>query len=107
MDTALVSQLLDRDWPIFVSACKRLGLSPPSRSESTLSLQCRPKGTSDEFLAILSCDDYDAQAPLLDFADPSGSGDIGRQWWPQMAGAPNNSIVLDERHLPILCVPGT
>ena len=102
-----MTQLIDKDWPDFVSSSRRLGLGEPSRADATLSLLCSPSGSSDKFLAVLTCDNYDAQAPLLDFADPTGSGDTGRQWWPRMESAPLNNIMLGSRHLPILCVPGT
>ena len=107
MDTALVTAIIDRDWEDFESSCRRLGFGTPVRSDGVISLTCRPRGTDDEFLAVILCDDYDAKAPLLDFGDPASSEDIGRQWWPRMAAAPMNNISYEGRHLPILCVPGT
>lgn len=107
MEAALVTRLIDRDWPDFEGACRRLGLGVPTRDDDTITVICLPAGVDDPYLAVVACDGYDAQAPLLDFADPAGSGDTGRQWWPRMASAPMNNVVVDGRHLPILCVPGT
>jgi hypothetical protein len=107
MDAALIIGLVDRDWTDFESACRRLALGSPARVDDRIEIRCSPAESTDQYLAVVRCDDYDAKAPLLDFADPAGSGDLGRQWWPRMESAPMNNINLNGRHVPILCVPGT
>ena len=107
IDEELVTRVIDRDWRDFEAACRRLGVGIPTIAGQRISIPCIPAASADQYLAIVECVDYDAQAPLLQFADPAGSGDIGRQWWPRMATAPINNIVLDGAHTPILCVPGT
>lgn len=107
MDAALVISLLERDWTDFKSACVRLAVGDPVRLDRRTEVRCSPAGSTDEYLAVVDCEGYDAQAPLLEFGDPAGSGDVGRQWWPRMASAPMNNIILDGRQVPILCVPGT
>lgn len=109
MDIALVSRLVDRDWPAFELACQRLAVGTPTRRDATtITVACTPHGSEDRYLAVIECDDYDAQAPLLDFADPDDPTAVGRQWWPLMTAAPYNNVNRpDGGHLPILCVPGT
>lgn len=107
MDAALVASLIERDWPPFVQACRTLAVGLPTREVERILLPCSPAGSDEKFLAVLECDDYDAQAPLLDFANPDDPSDFGRQWWPHMQGAPYNSVVVGGRDLPILCVRGT
>jgi len=107
MDAALVASLIDRDWDPFVQACRTLSVGTPSRDGDRILVTCVPAGTDETFLAVVECDDYDAQAPLLDFANPEDPSDFGRQWWPQMQAAPYNGVVVGGRDLPILCVKGT
>lgn len=107
MDAALVASLVDRDWEPFVQTCRTLAVGTPWRDGERILVPCVPAGTEEGFLALVECDDYDAQAPLLDFANPQDPGDFGRQWWPHMQGAPYNGVVVGGRDLPILCVKGT
>jgi hypothetical protein len=107
MDAALVASLIERDWEPFVQACRTLAVGTPSRDGERILVPCVPTGAEDRFLAVVECDDYDAQAPLLDFANPEDPGDFGRHWWPHMQTAPYNSVVVGGRDLPILCVKGT
>lgn len=107
MDDDLVLKLIDRDWPGFVEACERLGLGTPSRDGTRIDLVTTAAGTDERFRAVLLCDGYDAQAPLLDFADVETGAMIGREHWPHMAGAPMNNVTYEGRHVPILCVRGT
>jgi hypothetical protein len=107
MDAALVESLIERDWEPFVKACQMLDIGSPSREGERIVVACVPTGTDEKFLAVIECDDYDAQAPLLDFANPDDPGEVGRQWWPHMQSAPYNSVVVGGRDLPILCVKGT
>jgi hypothetical protein len=107
MDSLLVASLIERDWDPFVVACRTLAVGTPSRDGERILIPCRPSGTDDEYLAVIECDDYDAEAPLLDFANPDDPSVFGRPWWPNMQGAPYNGIVIGNRDLPILCVKGT
>jgi hypothetical protein len=107
VDAALVASIIDRDWDDFESACRRLRIGTPIRSDAVISVYCTPTGADEPYLAVVACDDYDAQAPLLDFGDPAGSDDAGRHWWPRMGSAPMNNVTLNGRHVPIMCVPGT
>lgn len=107
MDDELVTTLIDRDWAPFVDQVRRLRLGDPERDGIRINTLVRPDGTDDEFHAVLLCDGYDAQAPVLDFADLDNPELLGAPYWPRMAGAPMNSITLDGRHLPIICTPGT
>lgn len=107
MDLILVESLIERDWQAFTQVCRSLAVGTPERSGDLIHISCKPTGASDEFLAVIECDEYDAQAPLLDFANPKDFTDVGRHWWPRMQGAPYNNIELGGRHVPILCVQGT
>ena len=107
MDSELVLRLIDRDWGGFVSACERLGLGVPNRDLTRIDLVTTAPGTKERFRSVLLCDDYDAQAPILDFADVETGSMRGREQWPQMADAPLNSVSVDGTYLPILCWPGT
>jgi len=107
VDDALVNALLDRDWEPFAEQVRRLGLGDPSHANSRINIPVEPPGTDDEFLAVLFCDGYDAQAPLLDFADPNNPADVGGPYWPRIEGAPMNSVVWNGRTVPIICTPGT
>ena len=107
MDAALVTSVIDRDWDDFESACRRLGIGRPIRSGTVITVRCTPAASDELFLAVVECDGYDAQAPLVNFGDPTSSDDRGRHWWPRMGTAPMNNISLGDQQLPILCVPGT
>ena len=107
MELELVEALIDRDWDTFATRAARLGLGQPARHGTRIAMTVTPPGTNELFRAVLLCDDYNAVAPLLDFADPKTGKDHGRQHWPRMQNAPYNEIVYRGRHLPILCVPGT
>lgn len=107
MDRELVASLIDRDFAPFAKACRTLGIGVPERSDDRITLPCRPRGTEEEFLAVVECDGYDSQAPLLDFANPDDPAEVGRKWWPSMQAAPFNTVVIGGRDLPILCVKGT
>jgi hypothetical protein len=107
MDEELVLAAIARDWEAFVEQVRRLGLGEPRQEEITIYLPLRPPESDEEFLAVLECDDYDAVAPLLDFADPAAPQTRGREHWPNIAGAPFNSVQIDSRYLPILCTKGT
>lgn len=106
MDAGLVGELIERDWDDFVAACRRYGFEAPLRDGHRVDILVGITGSDDRFRAVLLCDGYDSQAPVLDFADLDGV-EIGREHWPRMASAPMNSIVFEGRHLPILCVAGT
>lgn len=107
MDDALANSLIDRDWAPFLNQVRRLGLADPTRDGTRIDLPVRPKDSEDDFVAVLLCDGYDAQAPLLDFANPSDPEALGGPYWPRMETAPMNSIPLDGRQVPIICTPGT
>lgn len=107
MEPELVETLLDRDWGAFVAQTRRLGLGRPTRCCTRIALTVSPPGTDERFRAVLLCDDYDAVAPLLDFADLRTGKDLGRAHWPRMRDAPYNEITFGGRHVPILCTPGT
>lgn len=107
MDTALAEALIDRDWAPFASQARRLALGTPTRKETRVDLIVVPRDTHERFRAVLLCDDYDAIAPLLDFADIETGQHLGREHWPRMEAAPYNEIVYQGRSLPILCTPGT
>ncbi len=107
MDDALVETLLDRDWHTFCAQAARFGFGQPTRGGTRIDLPGRPVGANQEFRAVLLCDGYDAQAPLLDFADPQDPTQLGAAFWPRMANAPINSITCDGRQLPFICTPGT
>jgi hypothetical protein len=107
MDSTLVAELIDRDWASFVEQTRRLGLGEPSRRADRIDLLVTPHGASEEFRAVLFCDDYDAFAPLLDFADVETGEQLGRAYWPRMSEAPYNEVMAKGRNLPILCTPGT
>ena len=66
-----------------------------------------PRGIDERFRVVLLCEDYDAVAPLLDFADLKTGKELGREHWPRMQNAPYNEIAFRGRQVPILCTPGT
>lgn len=107
MDDALVNSLIDRDWAPFLEQVRRLDLGEPTRANSRIDIPVQPLDTDAEFLAVLFCDGYDAQAPLLDFADPEKPAQVGGPYWPRIEGAPMNSVVWNGRTVPIICTPGT
>jgi hypothetical protein len=112
MDAELVKAVIDRDLAPFAEQARRLGLGTPQRTGTRLDLIVLPPGSADPFRAVLECDDYDAQAPLLDFADVETGQHVGREHWPRMRRATElgiyNSVTLpDGRYVPILCTPGT
>ncbi len=107
MDQALTAALIDRDWASFVAQARRLGLGTPIRDGTRIDLIVVPRDTQERFRAVLLCDEYDAVAPLLDFADPETGRHFGREYWPRMEAAPYNEIPYRDRALPILCTPGT
>jgi hypothetical protein len=107
VDIELVNAVIDRDWAAFAAQSARLGLGTPTRTITDILVPLQPIGSSEEFLAVLSCDDYDVIAPLLDFADPGNPAERGGPYWPKMADAPINSIAYAGRTIPIICTPGT
>jgi hypothetical protein len=107
MDEELVLAAIERDWQAFVDQSRRLGLAEPRQNGTTIHIPLRPPGSEEEFLGVLECDGYDAIAPLLDFADPANPQTRGREHWPNIAGAPFNSIQIDSRYVPIVCIKGT
>lgn len=107
MDIELVRAVIDRDWAAFAAQSARLGLGTPTRTDTDIFIPLQPIEADEEFLAVLSCDDYDMIAPLLDFANPGNPAERGSGYWPKMAGAPMNSIVYAGRTIPIICTPGT
>ena len=107
MDLELVQAVIERDWAAFAAQSARLGLGAPTRAGTSIFVPVQPPGSAEEFLAVLSCDDYDVIAPLLDFADPGNPVSRGGAYWPRIAGAPMNSIVYAGVTMPIVCTPGT
>lgn len=107
MDAALVEAVIERDWPRFLEQAARLQLGTPTRKEIRIDLTVQPAGVDEMFRAVLRCDGYDGQAPLLDFAALNDPERMGREYWPRMANAPMNAIEFEGRHLPIICTPGT
>jgi hypothetical protein len=107
MDEELVLAAIERDWQAFVDQSRRLGLARPRQDGTTIYVRLRAPGSEEDFLAVLECDDYDAIAPLLDFADPTNPQARGREHWPNIAGAPFNSIQIESRYVPIICTKGT
>ena len=107
MDIELVHAVIDRDWAAFAAQSARLGLGIPTRTDTDIFIPLQPIGASEEFLAVLGCDDYDTIAPLLDFANPGNPAERGGAYWPKMAEAPMNSISYSGRTIPIICTPGT
>ncbi len=107
MDESLVNAVIDRDWTRFVGQAHRLGFRDPTRTNTRIDLPVRPPGTEEDFLAVLLCDGYDAQPPLLDFADPEYPEQLGGAHWPRIEGAPMNSVLWNGRTVPIICTPGT
>jgi hypothetical protein len=107
VDDELVDELIGRDWEPFVNACERLQIGEPIRDGTRVDVSLTAPGTDERFRTVLLCDGYDAQAPLLDFAEVESGASLGREHWPRLAGAPMNSISYDGRYLPIVCVPGT
>ena len=91
----------------FAAQSALLGLGTPVRTDTDIFVPLKPIESSDEFLAVLGCDDYDVVAPLLDFADPGNPAERGGAYWPKMEGAPMNSIAYAGRTVPIICTPGT
>ena len=107
MDAALVHAAIDRDWPGLSAQAGRLRLGSPSRAGMEIHILARPTDADEDYLAVLECDGYDAVAPLLDFANPQDPAQRGRQFWPQMATAPMNTVAVGDRSVPIICTPGT
>src|ERR1022692_2134693 len=107
MDIELVNAVIDRDWAAFAAQSRQLGLSEPRRTGTDIFSLILRSAPTEEFRAVLGCDDYDAVAPLLDFADPADPATRGASYWPKMASAPMNSIVYDGVAMPIICTPGT
>jgi hypothetical protein len=107
VDIELVHAIIDRDWAAFAAQSAPRGIGNPNRTDTDILIPLQHLGSSDEFLAILSCDDYDTIAPLLDFANPGNPAERGGAYWPKMAGAPMNSIAYADRTIPIICTPGT
>lgn len=107
MDDALANALIDRDWAPFLGQARRLSLGEPRRSGTRIDIPAHPPGSQDEFLSVLLCDGYDAQAPVLDFADPADPSALGAPYWPKIEGAPMNTVTWNGRTLPIICTPGT
>jgi hypothetical protein len=107
VDAELVSGLIDRDWPMFVEQARRLELGEPTRTDLRIDIPVRPAGAEEDFLAVLLCEEYDAQAPILNFADPQDPSRLGASHWPRIDGAPMNSVPWQEEILPIVCVVGT
>jgi hypothetical protein len=107
MDTALTNALIDRDWGDFTTQLKRLKLGSPQRNGTRIDIVVSAPDTAGQFRAALLCDDYDAIAPVLDFADLADPDLLGREYWPNIEGAPYNSVMYAGRYLPIICVVGT
>jgi hypothetical protein len=105
LDESLVVELIERDWPPFEKLCRRLALGSPARQGTRVDLGVELLGSDETFRAVLFCDGYDAQPPLLDFADAE-SGEVGREHWPRVPNAPMNSVEYEGRYVPIVCVPG-
>ncbi len=107
MEEALTLQLIERDWPALLHQARVLGLGEPTRTGTRIDIPVIPVDSDDRFLAVLLCADYDAVAPLLDFADPEDPALTGRSYWPRMASAPINGVEIGARYVPIICTPGT
>jgi hypothetical protein len=107
MDSTLVAKLIERDWPTFLRQLRLLDLGVPELAGTRIDMIVAPRGSTDQFVAVLECDNYDAQAPLLDFADMDDRASLGAAHWPRIEGAPMNSVSIDGRSVPILCTPGT
>lgn len=107
MDAALTNALIDRDWGDFTTQAERLKLGSPERDGTRIDIVVTAPATTEQFRAALLCDDYDAIAPVLDFAALDDPDLLGREYWPNIEGAPYNSVMYDGRHLPIICVVGT
>lgn len=107
MDEALSTRIIKRDWTAFTEQAARLRLGQPALEGTRIDLSVTPAGTSDRFRAVLFCDGYDAQAPLLDFADLNDPALLGGPYWPKMANAPINSVEVGGRTVPIICTPGS
>lgn len=107
MDEALAIKLIERDWEAFVAQSRRLALGDPIRTGTRIDLLTSPTGTDERFRPVLLCDGYDAQAPLLDFADLDDGDILGGPYWPRMQNAPMNSVTVAGRTMPIICTPGT
>lgn len=107
MDRELANSLIDRDWDEFLAQLARLGMQEPRRAGTRIDIAVRPPDSMDDYIAALICDDYDALAPVLDFADPADPSLLGAPYWPRIEGAPMNSVQWEGRTLPIICTPGT
>jgi len=108
MDVALSNALIDRDWEDFTTQVGRLKLGWPERDGTRIDVVVTPHPARPSSSAQhCSADDYDAIAPVLDFADLADPGAPRRVHWPNIEGAPYNSVTYDGRYLPILCVVGT
>lgn len=107
MDAALSIMAIERDWAALAAQCSRLGLGTPTREQLTVYVPVVPKGTTEQFIAVLECDDYDAVAPLLDFADPDDPSQRGAAYWPRITGAPVGTMNINGASAVFLCTPGT
>jgi hypothetical protein len=107
MQDELAEALIERDWSPFLEQARRLCLGVPVRTGIRVDISVRPVKSDQDFAAVLFCDDYDSQAPLLDFCDPAAPASLGAEHWPRMSNAPMNSIPFQGRQVPILCTPGT
>lgn len=107
MDAELSINLVERDWAALVAQCSRLNLGQPRRTGLDVFIKVRVEKVDEEFMAVLECDEYNALAPLLDFADREDLTRRGAPYWPKFADAPMNSVVIGTRAVPILCTPGT
>jgi hypothetical protein len=107
MQDELAEALIERDWAPFLEQASRLGLGVPVRTGIRVNVPVRPVKVDQDFVAVLFCDGYDSQAPLLDFCDPAEPARLGAEHWPRMSNAPMNSILFQGRQIPILCTPGT
>ena len=107
MDAELSIKLIERDWAALAAQCARLYLGEPKLVDLQVFITVVIEEADGPFLAALECDDYNVQAPLLDFADPDDPVHRGKPYWPKYANAPMNSIMIGERNVPIMCTPGT
>ena len=107
MDTELSIKLVERDWAALAAQCSRLDLGQPRRLDLDVFITVPVAEATEQFVAVLECDEYDALAPLLDFTDPEVPTRRGAPYWPKFADAPMNSVTVGTRTVPILCTPGT
>jgi hypothetical protein len=107
VDAGLVNAVIDRDWAPFVAQLNRLALGQATREDARIDIVVRPPAAEADFLAVLICDEYDDQAPVLHFANPAAPAEIGAEHWPRIDGAPMNAVTWNGANLPIICVVGT